>query len=162
MRRLSRILPALFVLVLATALISACGSVSKSQYQKDVKKTLDSVKTDFSKLQQPSDPKDFPKVAKQYSAAADSLDGAADDLNDIKPPSDVKSEHKDLVKSVHDLATVFRGLGKALVIESSDPKKAQKMMTDEQQLLQTAVKRIETAQKSYIKKGYKGFQDSAK
>jgi len=162
MRRLSRILPALLVLVLATALVSACGAVSKSQYQKDVKKTLDSVKTDFSKLQQPNNPKDFPKVAKQYSDAAASLDKAANDLNGITPPSDVKSEHKDLVQSVHDLATVFRGLGKALLVEPTDPKKAQSMMTDEQTLLKTAVTRIEAAQKSYIKKGYTGFKDAAK
>lgn len=166
MRRIMSILAVATAVTAFALLVAGCGSTSKSDYQKQVKSTLDGIKTDFANLPSPTgDATKDAAVAKKYDEAAASLDKAAKKLDDIEPPSDVKKEHASLVSAVEDLSKVFTGIGAALVVQGkgtpASQAKAQKMMLAEQTRLQGAVKKIEVAQASFIKKGYTGFKDKS-
>lgn len=101
------------VLLAAVALIAAgCGggsSNNKNDYVKQVNKVgatlqkqLTSLGTDISGQ---SDPKG---IASKLDEGAATLNGAADDLAKIDPPSDAKKAHEEIVSGVRELAASFK------------------------------------------------------
>lgn len=157
---MKRILQPLFVLLALVAcagLVAACGGLSKTQYQKQVKKIMDKVEKDGKNVFSSSNPTeaDFKKAEKL-------INQAADDLDDISPPSDVKDLHKSMIEDIRTLADAMPKFGKAMAALQKDPSKAESMMKDlesEQKKVQKATERMEKTRLAFVKKGYTAFKE---
>ena len=148
-----RVTGVLLVLVCAAGL-AACGATSKADYKKQVKAISDRVqkdtKTTLSGSGQPS--------AAQLKSAQASLNKAADDLDNITPPSDVKTGHQDLVKAVRAMAAYVGTLSDAMATIKKDPSKAagllDKIDPNKSQDVKDATKYEKAAETEFNKHGY--------
>jgi outer membrane murein-binding lipoprotein Lpp len=143
-----RLLFALAAALLCAALLAGCGGTSKADYQKQVKKVGTHVEQDLNKLDsgKPS-PADI-------TAAEKSINQAADDIDAIDPPSEVKGLHNDLVKELHATADVLDRLAPLMKQASKDPNS---LGNDEQQQMKDISSDFARIQKEMtrIEKGYK-------
>lgn len=101
------------LLLLSVIFVTACGDekTTKAEYQKQVNKVMNSVKTeDFSS----GDPEAAKRGAKQ-------IEDAADDLDDITPPDDVKDLHEDFVDEVRELGKIMGKTAPILAAAKRDP-----------------------------------------
>jgi outer membrane murein-binding lipoprotein Lpp len=144
----ARLLLALVAALLCAALLAGCGGTSKADYQKQVKKIGSKVEKDIDKLDSGS------PSTKDIDAAHDSIDQAADDIDDIDPPSEVKDLHEDLVSTLHDTADVLDRLAPLMAKATKDPTSLGK---DEQDEMADITKDFAKIQKEMtrIEAGYK-------
>lgn len=134
--------------------VTACGATSKADYKAQVKKIGDRVQKDtkgaLNGSGQPS--------SKQLKDAQTSLNKAADDLDDITPPSDVKQGHEDLVKAVRAMARYVGTLSDAMATIKKDPSKASglldKIDPNKSQDVKDATKYEKAAEAEFKKHGY--------
>lgn len=101
----------LAAVLIAPALAAGCGGksghgggtqLSKTQYEARIQKDGDDIKNVFKPLSQP--PKSLKELAKNIAAGQKKLRAAADDLESIKPPSDVAHDNDVLAKGLRTLA----------------------------------------------------------
>jgi len=151
--KFSRLLLFMAAALISAALLAGCGGPTKSEYQKEMKKISVKAEKDIDKLTSGSQPS-----AKDIEQAQKTLDQAADDVDDITPPSDVKDLHNDLVKVLHDTADLMGELGPIMELSQKDPSKVteaeiKKMnsVTDKFGKIQKEMTRIT---KAYKKKNY--------
>lgn len=111
----SRLLVAIAIALLSAALLAGCGGVSKSEYEKDVKKVASKVEKDLDKLDSGT------PTAKDLETAKGTLEDAADDLEDIEAPSEVEDLHDDLVKTLDDTADLMDDMAPLMEKASKDP-----------------------------------------
>lgn len=158
--RAPRLFLSILVMVAAAMLLAGCGAVSKSQYQKDVKKVIDKVEQRTDKLFASGQPsgKDLEEAGKAITDAADELEG-------IEPPSDVEKLHDNMVEDIRTLGESLDKLGPAMDKIKKDPSKATEIMKDvqgEQEKIVKATSRLEETRKAFVKKGYSVFKDKKK
>src|SRR5688572_21989473 len=94
------------LLALAALVASGCmgGRLSKDEYQKEldkIGKTLDKQGKIFCDPGSLSD--------KTFEEAADSLDGASEDLDELSPPENIEESHDEMVEALAESADLFRG-----------------------------------------------------
>jgi hypothetical protein len=157
MNRALKPLCILIALFACASLVAACGAVSKSEYQKQVKKIMDRVEKDGNKVFSASEPKesDFKKAEKI-------MNEAADDLEDITPPDDVKTLHEHMVDDIRTLADAMPKFGAAMVKLRKNPQDQEKIINDlqkDQKKLEKATDRLDKTRKEFVKKGYTAFKD---
>lgn len=111
----SRLLVAIAIALLSAALLAGCGGVSKAEYEKDVKKVATKVEKDLDKLDSGT------PTAKDLDTAKESLETAADDLEDIEAPSEVEDLHDDLVSTLNDTAKLMDEMAPLMEKASKDP-----------------------------------------
>ncbi|MCW2925131.1 MAG: hypothetical protein JWM98_2535 [Thermoleophilia bacterium] len=104
--------------VLCAALVAGCGgAMSKGDYQKEVRGIDKRVEKDLDALDS-NDPS-----ASDINKAESSIDKAANDLDDLDPPSKVKDAHKDLVDVVRDTSKLMGRVGPLIGNAKKDPSK---------------------------------------
>ena len=111
----SRLLVAIAIALLSAALLAGCGGVSKSEYEKDVKKVASKVEKDLDKLDSGT------PTAKDLETAKGTLEDAADDLEDIEAPSEVEDLHDDLVSTLRDTSKLMDEMSPLMEKASKDP-----------------------------------------
>lgn len=148
----SRLLLAIAIAVLSAALLAGCGGVSKADYEKDVRKVGTEVEKDLDKLDSGT------PTAKDLDTAKDSLEKAADDLEDIEAPSDVEKLHDDLVDTLRDTADLLDEMAPLMEKASKDPaslgEKEMKQMNDITTKFGAIEKRMSKIEKGYKDKKY--------
>jgi hypothetical protein len=98
------------VAVLAASLLAGCGALSKKEYIKEMKKIGKKVDAQFEAMSGT----DAPPTEATIKKAAGELNDAADEIDKLNPPKDIKSEHKDLVKVMRDAADLFEKLAPSM------------------------------------------------
>lgn len=111
----SRLLVAIATALLSAALFAGCGGVSKADYEKEVKQVAAEVEKDLDKLDSGT------PTAKDLDTAEDSLNSAADELEDIEAPSEVEGLHEDLVSTLRGTAKLMDRMGPLMEKASKDP-----------------------------------------
>ncbi len=111
----SRLLVAIAIALLSAALLAGCGEVSKADYEKDVKKVATKVEKDLDKLDSGT------PTAKDLDTAKNSLETAAEDLEDIEAPSEVEDLHEDLVSTLRDTGKLMDRMAPLMEKASKDP-----------------------------------------
>lgn len=148
---------ALAMMIAAALTLSACGGLSKTEYQSKVNKIMNKVDKEMGSFSNPD--------GAQMKKAAKLLDTAADDLDDITPPSEVKDLHADLIAEVRELSKLMKKLAPFMEMAQKDPAKAagmQKDMADTYTKLQKVGTDLEKTRSAFIKKGYKNFKEKKK
>jgi hypothetical protein len=139
--------------LITAALLAGCGGPSKASYEKDMKKISAKAEKDIDKLTSGSQPS-----AKDIENAQKTLDEAADDVDDIDPPSEVKDLHNDLVKVLHDTADLMGELGPIMELSQKDPSKVTekeiKKMNSVTEKFGKIQKEMTRITKAYKKKDY--------
>ncbi|MCB0877556.1 MAG: hypothetical protein KDC46_01045 [Thermoleophilia bacterium] len=140
-------------LLASVLLLAGCGSeMSKSEYQKEVKKIGDTVQKDFDKLDSGT------PDAKTISGAQDTLEKAADDLADLNPPKDVADLNDELVSVLRDTAKVFGAMAPLMEKAAKDPTSLDEGDTKAMEKVQTDFgkiqERMDKVQKGFKDKGY--------
>src|SRR4051794_10472634 len=106
MRNLLRLAPAL---VVAALLAAGCGSADKNDYVKTLNKATTALQTSLSGIGSDLGSGAVgPALAKKLEAGGKAIDGAADNFDGIKPPSNAKHAHGQIVDGLHKLAGTFR------------------------------------------------------
>jgi hypothetical protein len=143
--------------LLAGALVllgaTGCGGssrLSKSAYEKKVRADGRDIKSAFQVLSS-NKLSSLDQMAHQIGKGQDELRKAADDLNGVKPPKDVESDNKKLVKGLRGLADDLEGLKKGAA--EGNPKKVQQAAAKLQS--SSALKEAQAATSDMKKKGYK-------
>lgn len=113
--KLTRLLTMLVASVALAALVAGCGGPSKAEYEREVKKIGNQVEADIDKLDsgQPS-PKDI-------ETAQESIEEAADEIEELDAPEEVEKLHDDLVAALNDTAELLGRLGPLMEKASKDP-----------------------------------------
>lgn len=144
--------------IAAAALLAGCGGTSKADYEKDVKSIGKDVSKEMKAFEagEPS--------ASDLEDAAKSLDGAADDLDDITPPSEVKDLHEDLIKALRDGGESLGAMAPLLEKVAEDPSSLTEKDSEKMSELGTDVQklgeRMDKVTKGFEKKDYDlGFED---
>ena len=149
MSRSFRLLTLALAIMASALLLAGCGGVSKKEYEKDVNKVMKSVdEGNFNS----SDPK-----AANLKDASKDIEKAADDLDDITPPDDVKDLHNDLVEGVRELGDLLGDIAPILTDIEKDPASAAEHaddMTDIQGRMEKTQAKLEKTIKAFEKKGY--------
>jgi hypothetical protein len=117
--------------VLLALVLAGCGSgggdqLSKAEYQKHLQTDGDEITKAFKPLTQP--PGSLDELASELEAGVSKLNGAADDLEGVKPPNNVKKDNSDLAAGLRELARELDSLKKAS--QKKDPQQVQKTLTD--------------------------------
>jgi hypothetical protein len=111
MRNLLRLAP---VLAVAALLAAGCGSGSKNDYVNSLNKATTALQKSLSGIGTDLGSGGVgPALAKKLEAGGTAIDNAADDFNGIKPPSNAKHAHGQIVDGLHKLAGTFRDAAKA-------------------------------------------------
>ena len=146
----TRLLLAMAAALICAALLAGCGGgPSKADYEKDMQSVSKEAEKDIDKLTSGSQPS-----AKDIENAQKTLEDAADDVEDIDPPSDVEDLHKDLVKVLDDTAELMGELGPIMELSQKDPSK---VTEDEIKKMNSVTDRFGKIQKEMtrITKAYK-------
>jgi beta-phosphoglucomutase-like phosphatase (HAD superfamily) len=132
-------------MLVSALLLSACGGMSKKEYEKEVNKIGAQVSKDLEGIQggQPSEA--------EIKKAKTALNTAADDLDDLDPPKDAEKGHEALVKGVRGLSELVEKLGKAMALAEKNPTEAMKMLSGIQN--DQSFKDLATASKELKKAG---------
>jgi hypothetical protein len=141
------------VLSLFALAVAGCGgggsgsTLSKKDYENKLKSVTTQVQKDFGAMQGKNDPN---QVAGLVDQAQKSLDNAANQLDGVKPPSDVNADNDKLVTGLHYVAGQLPQLKAA--VQKKDLGAIQKL----QQNLSTApqVTGMRTGAQDLKKKGY--------
>lgn len=145
------------VTVTALALLAAgCGGgksgggtqLSKTQYESRIQKDGDEIKNVFAPLSKP--PTSLKVLASELAAGQKKLREAADDLDGIKPPSDVAHDNDILVSGLRKLADQLEPLRKGAA--ANDPNLVRKGVVALQR--SASLKDAQRATDDMKKKGY--------
>jgi hypothetical protein len=122
---------ATLAVVLLALVVAGCGSggegqLSKTDYQKHLQTDGDEITKAFKPLTQP--PGSLDELASELDAGVSKLNGAADDLEGLKPPKNVEKDNSDLAGGLRELARELDSLKKAA--QKKDPQQVQKTLTD--------------------------------
>jgi predicted nucleic acid-binding Zn-ribbon protein len=154
----SRLLVAIAIALLSAALLAGCGGVSKADYEKDVKKVATKVEKDLDKLDSGT------PTAKDLDTAQKTLESAADDLEDIDPPSEVEDLHDDLVETLNDTAKLMDKMAPLMDKASKDPTSLGEKELEQMNEITTEFgdieKRMSKIEAGYKKKKYSVGLDS--
>jgi hypothetical protein len=117
--------------VLLALLVAGCGGggggqLSKSDYQKHLQTDGDEITKAFKPLTQT--PSSLDQLASELGTGVSKLKGAADDLEGIKPPNNVKTDNAKLAGGLHELARELDSLKKAA--QKKDPQLVNKTLND--------------------------------
>ena len=147
--KLSRIVPMLLTAILAAALLAGCGEPSKADYEKDIEKVGNKVEKDLDALDsgQPT-PATLTKATK-------SLNAAADEIEEITPPSEVEDLHDDLVSALRDTADLLGRMAPLMKMATEDPSK----LGEDDLSKMTKISEDFTKIEARMKKVEKGFED---
>ncbi len=147
----------LAALLLALA-VAGCGGgggksgggtqLSKTQYESRIQKDGDEIKNVFEPLSKP--PKSLKDLASKIGAGQKKLRAAADDLDSVKPPSDVAHDNDVLVAGLRKLADQLDPLRKGA--EKNDPNLVRQAVTNLQS--SNSLKAAQKATEDMKKKGY--------
>lgn len=146
--KLTRLLVTLVAALTCAALIAGCGGTSKAEYEKEVNSLAKSIEKDTKALQSGT------PDAKAMESAQKSLDKAADELDDIDPPSEVEKYHDDLVDVLHDTSDLLGKMGPLMTKAIKDPTK---IGADEQKEMQGYIEDFSKLEKR-MKKIDAGFK----
>jgi outer membrane murein-binding lipoprotein Lpp len=149
-----RAILALFAVLVAALLAAGCGGeLTKSEYQSKVSSVGSGVQDDMEAFTNAEKP-----TKGDLEKAEGALHSAADELDDIDPPSEVAKLHDQLVDVLDDTADLFGEMAPLLGKASSDPSKMDKAdlakmssVTSEFSKIQG---RMEKVQEGYADKGY--------
>jgi hypothetical protein len=141
------------LVALLALLVAGCGGGSdKDAYVKEFNKagsTLEKTLTTIGK--DVSTGTSGTQIAGKLDQGATALDKAAGDFGSIKPPSDARSAHTNIVSGLKELATLFRQSAQAA--RKND---VEKLTTTLQSLERSdGAKKIQRAQQELKNKGYK-------
>ena len=125
-RGLATLAGLLLALVVAGCGSSGGGQLSKDEYQKHLQTDGDEINKAFKPLTQP--PGSLDELANELKAGVSKLNSAADDLEGVTPPKDVKKDNSALAAGLRELARELDSLRKAA--EKKDPQEVQKTLTD--------------------------------
>lgn len=144
----------LLVLVLCAGLVAGCGggggggsktqTESKTQYKKDAKAILDEAKTSLQSLQTRVQGKSGNAALAELDKTRQEVVSAANRLDQLTPPPDVKAQHDNFVNALRTFGQDFQPVeaaGKAKD-KAAAQKALQKLQADAQQL-QTASSALE-------------------
>ena len=122
--------------------------LSKTQYESRIQKDGDDIKNVFQPLSKP--PKSLKDLASKISAGQKKLRDAADDLDSIRPPSEVAHDNDVLVDGLRKLADQLEPLRKGAA--KNDPNLVRKAVTTLQG--SNSLKAAQKATDDMKKKGY--------
>jgi hypothetical protein len=123
--------------------------LSKTQYESRIQKDGDDIKNVFQPLNTP--PKSLKDLATKLEAGQKKLRAAADDLDGVKPPSDVAHDNAVLAAGLRKLADQLEPLRKAAA--ANDANAIRKAVTQLQG--SQSLKEAQKATDDMKKKGYK-------
>jgi predicted small secreted protein len=150
---------ATLAVVLCAFVLAGCGGgggadsgggtqLSKTQYESRIQKDGDDIKNVFEPLSKP--PKSLDALASNIAVGQKKLRAAADDLDSIKPPSDVAHDNDVLADGLRTLANELDPLRKGA--EKNDPNLVRKAVTGLQS--SNSLKDAQKATEDMKKKGY--------
>lgn len=150
--QLHRTIRFLAVFAIAGVLAAGCGGeASKGDYEREVNDVNTELEQEFDKFQ------DGTPTKAEMERGADIISDAADDLDDIDPPDDVKQTHEDLVGTIRKLGESLRVMAPALEASGGGGK----LSTEDEQALvkaqedsQDAIEGLQKAQEAFTKAGY--------
>jgi hypothetical protein len=141
---------------LALALIVAgCGSgggggqLSKSEYEQHLQTDAQKIKKAFGPLSTP--PTSLSQLASNLKVGEAQLNQAADDLDSVKPPTNVEKDNEKLASGLHTFADELASFRKAA--ETQDPQRLKDTFTELQH--SHALVNVRDATADLKKKGYK-------
>jgi hypothetical protein len=127
------------ILVALAVALTACGSSDKDNYKKDAKAIIDPLKTTFNDLDAKvnSSASQDQKLA-QIESARKEIDTAANKLDKLDPPSDIKTAHDNFVNELHTFADDFGAIESAVKSKDQNAGKtaAAKLQADAAKLKQ--------------------------
>lgn len=102
--------------LLCAALLAGCGGgPSKAEYEKEVRRIGDDVEKEIDKLDSGA------PTPETLDTATDSIEQAADEIEDVEPPKEVEDLHEDLVQALRDTAELLGRLGPLMEQATKDP-----------------------------------------
>jgi hypothetical protein len=145
--------------VLLAALVAGCGGSERLEYERDLAEVGRVV--DDSLEQLPND--DAETIGpEEVRRIADDLREAADQLEDLDPPSDAERAQRRLERGLRGVATAFDELAATLGDATTDAAKAElfvQFATDEQ--VDAAFDDLIGAQEAFAAEGYRVFGSGA-
>ena len=117
--------------VLLALVVAGCGSggggqLSKADYQKHLQIDGDEITKAFKPLTQ--QPSSLDQLASDLGTGVSKLNSAADDLEGVKPPDNVKADNTKLAGGLRELAHELDSLKKAA--QKKDPQLVSKTLND--------------------------------
>jgi hypothetical protein len=152
-RRLSVLL---FAAIVCAVALAGCGEMSKAEYEKKADKIGTRAESEMDSLFK-GEKAPTPKALRKAQTA---VDDAANDMDDLSPPSKVKTPHERMVRGLKGLAEAFGRLADDLDDAKSDDAKAKvflKMGNDTD--AKKAFNDLSKAEKEFKKAGYTVFSD---
>lgn len=145
--KLSRLPLTIAVAVLSAALLAGCGGPSKADYEKEVRAIGADVEKEIDKLDSGA------PTPETLEKATKTIDKAADDIDEIEPPSDVEKLHDDLVSTLHDTADLLGRLAPLMEQATTDP---ESMGDEEREQMEKITTDFEAIEKEMdrVTKGY--------
>lgn len=144
------------MLLCGSALLAGgCGSSERVEYERELAKVGRIVDTALAELPQDETTTLGPE---QVSSLAEDLREAADQLEDLEPPSGAKAPQERLEQGLRGIAKAFDALADDLQEADTDQQKAEvfvKFSTD--QRVDAAFDDVLGAQEAYADKGYRVF-----
>ncbi len=143
--------------LLAFALTAAgCGEMSKAEYQREVEKVGRTAEKGLGQISQAGNQDPDPA---EFKAAAASLRKAANDLEDITPPEEVRQPHNDMIDGIRSLADLMDELAVELPTIKKDPASAMKLLEKIQS--NPGIKKLDKAKQGFDKAGYTVMKPAA-
>lgn len=144
---LRRHLPLTILLLVASLLLVGCGGgVSKDEYEQGLAKVQAQLEDANDASRDASATTDAGERAAALKEAQAAIDRAADTAEDLEPPEDATSEHRQLASALRDYAKLF---GELVTLKENDPRR-----TELYGEAGTIVERLDEANRALDKAGY--------
>jgi hypothetical protein len=127
----------LLAMLVAALLLATCGGasdepVTKAEYETALQSTMDDLEAAYGQAGAALDDKgaanrSVGEITTQLRSAQVALRDAGNRLNEIVPPTELASTHKDLVQGVRDMADSVDLLIKAQEVAERDPNEAKRL-----------------------------------
>lgn len=152
--KLVRILGGAFAVLALSVTLAACGGgTSQADYQQQVQQIMNQVSKDNPALNSSSVP-----TADTLNQAKESIAAAADKLEAIDPPADIKDLHNQLVDDIRKLGEAMGKMAPIMESISKDPSSATDKLSEAQSLEQQVndvIADLDKIRKDMEAKGYK-------
>jgi hypothetical protein len=146
---------ALIALLVFSLAVSGCGGPpSKAEYEAQVDTIARQANAQIGEILDSSGPPE----ASDLSAAAKTMRGAADDLEEIEPPDQVAEAHKRMIKGMRGLASWFDSVAEDVEGLRSDRERADLLLSSaESAQAREAFEDVRWSQRTFKRSGYKVF-----